>query len=111
MAGNSLLDHLRGASSVDCDTLDEAVARDLGPFVDCTSNQAIALGELKKPQHEALLVESAKIANELHEKFPDIPIEALAIEAAVSLSLSAFPASISILERETIDQLSHRWSC
>lgn len=33
------LDYLRTKSSVDCDTLDASVAAELGPFVDCTSNQ------------------------------------------------------------------------
>lgn len=35
----SLLDSLRQATQVDCDTLDCEVAKALGPFVDCTSNQ------------------------------------------------------------------------
>jgi hypothetical protein len=35
----TLLDQLRQVSAVDCDTLDVEVARKLGPFVDCTSNQ------------------------------------------------------------------------
>ncbi|KAK7994530.1 transaldolase [Apiospora marii] len=44
----TLLDVLRSHSKVDCDTFDHEVARDLGPFVDCTSNQAIAYGELAR---------------------------------------------------------------
>jgi len=42
MGSLSLLDELRSQSQVDCDTLDVEVAKTLGPFVDCTSNQAIA---------------------------------------------------------------------
>lgn len=44
----SLLNLLRKASQVDCDTMDAQVAEKLGPFVDCTSNQAIAYFELAK---------------------------------------------------------------
>ncbi|KAK5993019.1 putative transaldolase-like protein [Cladobotryum mycophilum] len=44
----SLLDALRTSSIIDCDTFDYRVARDLGPFVDCTSNQAIAYFELSR---------------------------------------------------------------
>ncbi|KAG8413327.1 hypothetical protein J3458_012902 [Metarhizium acridum] len=45
---SSLLDSLRGASQVDGDTMDAEATEKLGPFADCTSNQAIAYFELSK---------------------------------------------------------------
>ncbi|KAL3589479.1 hypothetical protein FPOAC2_11647 [Fusarium poae] len=45
----TLLDALRQTTQVDCDTLDANVANQLGPFVDCTSNQAIAFSEISRP--------------------------------------------------------------
>ncbi|KFA72789.1 hypothetical protein S40288_06380 [Stachybotrys chartarum IBT 40288] len=45
----TLLETLRTATQVDCDTMDHRVAHNLGPFVDCTSNQAIAYFELFRP--------------------------------------------------------------
>ncbi|KAM0411605.1 hypothetical protein ACHAPD_009820 [Fusarium lateritium] len=45
----TLLDALRQTTQVDCDTLDANVAHQLGPFVDCTSNQAIAFSEISRP--------------------------------------------------------------
>ncbi|KAF8249000.1 transaldolase [Wilcoxina mikolae CBS 423.85] len=55
------LSHLRTLSSIDCDTLDATIASSLGPFVDCTSNQAIALFELQKPSSSPLLLTAAKL--------------------------------------------------
>ncbi|KAI0450496.1 transaldolase [Xylaria acuta] len=48
MKPQTLLDLLRTLSAVDCDSLGVEVAKQLGPFVDCTSNQAIAHHELSK---------------------------------------------------------------
>ncbi|KAG4291280.1 hypothetical protein FPRO06_03166 [Fusarium proliferatum] len=65
----TLLDALRQASRVDCDTLDSNVAHELGPFVDCTSNQAIAFSEISRPlagepllHHDALIKEAIQSA-------------------------------------------------
>jgi transaldolase len=44
----TLLNRLRKSVAVDCDTFDADVARDLGPFIGCTSNQAIAYHELTR---------------------------------------------------------------
>ncbi|KAL1305875.1 hypothetical protein AAFC00_004025 [Neodothiora populina] len=64
----TLLDVLRSKSQVDCDTLDPEVARILGPFVDCTSNQAIAYGELSKPENASLVTEAIDAAKSwIHE--------------------------------------------
>ncbi|KAH7166333.1 hypothetical protein EDB81DRAFT_284212 [Dactylonectria macrodidyma] len=61
----NLLDALRQTCHVDCDTLDSDVAKGLGPFIDCTSNQAIAFFELTKSNvaknelfHDALIKEA-----------------------------------------------------
>ncbi|QGI61576.1 hypothetical protein CEK26_005545 [Fusarium fujikuroi] len=83
---STLLDALRQASRVDCDTLDSNVAHELGPFVDCTSNQvsklsmavspssadplqAIAFSEISRPlagepllHHDALIKEAIQSA-------------------------------------------------
>ncbi|KAL9571788.1 hypothetical protein ACKAV7_004112 [Fusarium commune] len=65
----TLLDALRQTSRVDCDTLDSNVAHELGPFVDCTSNQAIAFSEILRPlagepllHHDALIKEAIQSA-------------------------------------------------
>ncbi|KAJ4246565.1 hypothetical protein NW762_013506 [Fusarium torreyae] len=65
----TLLDALRQTSQVDCDTLDSNVARELGPFVDSTSNQAIAFSEISRPlagepllHHDALIKAAIKDA-------------------------------------------------
>ncbi|PNY26297.1 Transaldolase [Tolypocladium capitatum] len=60
----SLLDLLRGHSHVDCDTLDSNVAKTLGPFIDCTSNQAIAFFELSKPVSGKGLLHHAELIQE-----------------------------------------------
>ncbi|KAI5845344.1 transaldolase [Tricharina praecox] len=62
MATQTQLSHLRAQSAIDCDTLDVSVAEALGPFADCTSNQAIALGELTKPANAPVLTAAATIA-------------------------------------------------
>lgn len=84
----TLLDELRSQSQVDCDTLDNEVAETLGPFVDCTSNQAIALGELQKAKNAQLLRDSIQKAKELQSKYPHVSLEELAVEIA-SINLSA----------------------
>ncbi|RHZ68960.1 hypothetical protein CDV55_104920 [Aspergillus turcosus] len=77
---------------IDCDTLDEQVARDLGPFQDCTSNQAIAYGELSKPEHIGLIRNSISDASELLPRFTGISLEELAVEIAmVRLALRIAP--------------------
>jgi len=79
----TLLSALREQSQVDCDTLDESVASALGPFVDCTSNQAIAFFELQKPHHADLLKRSGALALQLGSQYADVDVVALAVEVAV----------------------------
>ncbi|GKZ32198.1 hypothetical protein AbraIFM66950_001391 [Aspergillus brasiliensis] len=89
------LDYIRSRSIVDCDTMDEqgtTVAKCLGPFHDCTSNQAIAYNELIKPEHKELLHSSLAKAKSLVQEYPGITVEELAIEIAmISLSLKIAP--------------------
>jgi len=82
----SLLDKLRLKTTVDCDTLDAEVAASLGPFVDCTSNQAIACFELQRDHHKDLLRQAATTARELHSAVTEhglVSLEALAVEIAM----------------------------
>ncbi|RAH71809.1 transaldolase [Aspergillus aculeatinus CBS 121060] len=86
------LDALRQRTIVDCDTMDEQIAKSLGPFQDCTSNQAIAFGELSKPEHKDLITASVKEAIELSPKFPGPSVEELAVEiATIKLALKIAP--------------------
>ena len=85
----TLLDYLRTRSQVDCDTLDATVASSLGPFVDCTSNQAIAFFELSKPEHIDTLKVAVATAKKLHHQFPEVTKVTLATEIAVSIPATA----------------------
>ncbi|KAG8631063.1 hypothetical protein KVT40_000203 [Elsinoe batatas] len=76
----SLLDDVRSRITVDCDTLDSSVAQSLGPFVDCTSNQAILAAELSNPRHDHLITKSIQQAKELHQTFNDVSIPELATD-------------------------------
>ena len=91
-ASNSLLERLRQRTLVDCDTLDASVPASLGPFEDCTSNQAIALLELSKPANGSVLHDASEHAKSFSERFTEIPIELLAVEiATVILALRILP--------------------
>ncbi|KAK0387438.1 hypothetical protein NLU13_5750 [Sarocladium strictum] len=84
----TLLDLLRSCSAVDCDTLDAEVAKSLGPFVDCTSNQAIAYGELSKKnsdgnlKYQQLILDSLAYAKSNASDFPEVNVVELAVEVA-----------------------------
>ena len=90
----SLLDVLRSHTKVDCDTLDSSVAQRLGPFVDATANQAIALAELAKPEHHETIEQAHSLAQNLHTDFPDVAIKHLAVELSVRL-----PALAAVLSQ------------
>ncbi|CEJ60315.1 hypothetical protein PMG11_08892 [Penicillium brasilianum] len=77
------LDYMRSRTMVDCDTLDEEVARTLGPFQDCTSNQAIAFVELSKPSRTEVVSASKADAKSLHNKYPSLSVDELAVEIAM----------------------------
>jgi len=96
----TLLSALRERTQVDCDTLDTSVASALGPFVDCTSNQAIALSELQKPHHANLLKRSGALAKQLVSQYADVDVVALAVEIAVRKThpLILFPRARKIKE-------------
>lgn len=88
----SLLALLTSRTTVDFDTLDADVAISLGPFQDCTSNQAIAFNELQETQHEALLQRSIDLAKKVSSDFEAISLTELAIEISmISLSLRMAP--------------------
>ncbi|EKG14109.1 Transaldolase [Macrophomina phaseolina MS6] len=92
MAPQTLLNVLRSRSAVDCDTLDASVSKELGPFVDCTSNQAIACFELQEHRHKELLRQAAKLAKDLSPKYPEVKLEALAVEIGmILLALQVYP--------------------
>ncbi|OTA57386.1 transaldolase [Hypoxylon sp. EC38] len=94
----SLLDLLRSYSAVDCDTFDVEVPKRLGPFVDCTSNQAIAYHELirldgeGKSVHYQLIQDAIDSATSRSSAYPDVPIAELAVETMmVKLALRIVP--------------------
>ncbi|OGE56916.1 hypothetical protein PENARI_c002G12100 [Penicillium arizonense] len=76
------LDYMRSRTVIDCDTMDEEIAKTLGPFQDCTSNQAIAFAELSKPARAEVISASLADANTLHAKYSSITVEELAVEIA-----------------------------
>ncbi|KAL8809575.1 MAG: hypothetical protein Q9200_003295 [Gallowayella weberi] len=109
----NILDYLRSRSQVDYDSLDIKDATELGPFVDCTSNQAS--GELGTRQEEVppnterfqidcceqiglphratLLRESVILSRQLLDQYPGVKYEELAFEIAmVKLGLAIVPS-------------------
>ncbi|CAJ2499632.1 Uu.00g024850.m01.CDS01 [Anthostomella pinea] len=98
-APNTLLDVLRASSAVDCDTLDDQVPKSLGPFVDCTSNQAIAYHELirveadgKTPVHAQLIEYAIAFAKSKTQAYPEVALAELAVEVMmVKLALRIVP--------------------
>ncbi|KAL0929659.1 Transaldolase 2 [Colletotrichum truncatum] len=111
---DSLLNRLRSVSQVDCDTLDVEVAKALGPFVDCTSNQAIAYNELTKTTpdgklyHEQLIRDAVKDAQSwARTAWPDIDPILLAVEIMmVRLSIQFAP----FLTGNFLVQTNTKWS-
>ncbi|KAI4235770.1 MAG: hypothetical protein L6R40_006365 [Gallowayella cf. fulva] len=77
-----LLNELRTRSQIDVDSLDVAVAKELGPFAGSTSNQADAYLELLLPHRVELLQESIALARQLSGDYADVPFEELAFEIA-----------------------------
>ncbi|KAH7140126.1 hypothetical protein B0J13DRAFT_446655 [Dactylonectria estremocensis] len=112
----NLLDALRQTCQVDCDTLDASVAKDLGSFVDCTSNQAIAFFELTKSNiaknelsHDALIKEAVVEAKgSLKELQGDMTIEAFVTEILmVKLQLIIVPNLTGYVHIQTNPRLSY----
>ena len=68
------------------------MAKELGPFVDSTSNQADAYLELMLPQRADLLKQSVALAHQVHGKYPGVTFEELTLEIAVQM----FPFMSSI---------------
>jgi transaldolase len=111
----TLLDVLRNVSGVDCDTLDLAVAKNLGPFVDCTSNQAIAYFELSRPvqgetllHHETFIKEAVQDANDLGSMFPGLPTHELVVDVImVKLQLLIIPHLSGFIHVQTNPKLAY----
>ncbi|RDA94610.1 hypothetical protein CP533_2448 [Ophiocordyceps camponoti-saundersi (nom. inval.)] len=95
----NVLEYLRLKSSIDYDSLDMRVVTELGPFVDCTSNQARSLchgqqgcladskqwesyTQLRDPGNASLVEESSELARRLQPDMTDISVEELAVEIA-----------------------------
>ncbi|KAI0170031.1 transaldolase [Pestalotiopsis sp. NC0098] len=94
----TLLDVLRSHSAVDCDTFDDAVAKSLGPFVDCTSNQAIAYHELIRVDaegrqvHDQLIKDAVLYAKSKQSTYPEVDEAEIAVECMmVKLALRIVP--------------------
>ncbi|TVY33233.1 Transaldolase [Lachnellula occidentalis] len=83
MAPQTLLQLLQSRSIVDCDTMDVEVPKTFGQFVDCTSNQAIAYGELAKANNQKLVQDAVTLGKKLTSSYPDIPPKVLAGEIAM----------------------------
>lgn len=88
----NVLSYLRSKSSIDYDSLDLPIAKDLGPFLDCTSNQWEAYNQLSKPCNAAVLNECLENARELHGEITSVSVEELAVEISmIKLSLRVVP--------------------
>ncbi|KAG5655488.1 hypothetical protein KAF25_000737 [Fusarium avenaceum] len=112
----TLLDALRQASRVDCDTLDANVAHQLGPFVDCTSNQAIAFSEISRPlagepllHHDALIKEAIQGARgAMKELQGSVAFEEFVVQILmVKLQLLILPNVTGYLHIQTNPKLSY----
>ncbi|CAO1596182.1 hypothetical protein XANCAGTX0491_000035 [Xanthoria calcicola] len=89
---NNALEYLMSKTQVDLDCLDVRVSTELGPFVDCTSNQADAYCELINPRHADLLKKTAALANEIKGHYHSVNFEELAMELSMlSLAMSISP--------------------
>ncbi|KAJ6786809.1 hypothetical protein PWT90_03860 [Aphanocladium album] len=107
----TLLDTLRQTSHVDCDTMDKKVAETLGPFVDCTSNQAIAYFELSRDngeQYRQLWKDAiACAAGSLHHLSGGATQPELIVEIAmIKLQLSFLPLTTGYVHVQTNPKLS-----
>ncbi|KAJ4164209.1 hypothetical protein LMH87_005893 [Akanthomyces muscarius] len=106
----TLLETLRQTSQVGCDTMDIEVAKSLGPFVDCTSNQAIAYFELSRDGgefHRQLWKEAVKFATRTAMEDDDITRDELVVEVAmVKLQLAFLPYTTEYVHVQTNPKLS-----
>ncbi|KAI1764687.1 putative transaldolase [Hypoxylon sp. FL1150] len=94
----SLLNVLRSRSAVDCDTLSTEVPEKFGPFVDCTSNQAIAYHELIRLDadgnqiHAQLIQDAIEFASSKKSAYPNVSAAELAVDVMmVKLALKIVP--------------------
>lgn len=81
------LDLLRRHTKVDCDTLDTSLAAQFAPFVDCTSNQAIAYFQLlSEDDAQPTARKAADVSRQWTKEaaFEGVDAASLAVEVAVS---------------------------
>ncbi|KAF2724022.1 aldolase [Polychaeton citri CBS 116435] len=113
---SSLLDTLRDRSEIDCDTLDADVAREFGPFVDCTSNQAIAFFELARQgpsetsyHHAQLFVEAISDAKtKLQNLRNGVQLEEFVVDILmIKLQLRILPHLTGSFHIQTNPKLSY----
>ncbi|GJJ10393.1 hypothetical protein Clacol_004619 [Clathrus columnatus] len=62
MSSLTKLDFIRLHTSLSCDSFDVDVVKEFGPFVNCTSNQAIIYGELIKESNVDVISKAAELA-------------------------------------------------
>ena len=88
----NLLQYLRSRTQVDFDSTDVKLCKELGPFSDCTSNQADAYVELCRPEQATTVREAAVLARQLLSEYPRVPYEELAFEIGMlRVSLAVVP--------------------
>ncbi|TGO86921.1 hypothetical protein BPOR_0266g00040 [Botrytis porri] len=113
MAAQNLLELLRSRTVVDCDTMEFEVAKSLGPFTDCTSNQAIAVFELQKPENKKLLQETAETTEQLSRtrECQDVNFSELAVEVAMNAKslLGYLDGQITTCNRERSHGIPSTW--
>ncbi|KAL4914579.1 hypothetical protein BDW62DRAFT_213350 [Aspergillus aurantiobrunneus] len=95
----NLLEYLRCKTQVDLDSFDVTVTKEFGQCIDCTSNQVFSLRqyeyytELAKPNKKKILQKATEFTTQLHDQFPEVTFEELAVEVgAVLLGHEMLPA-------------------
>ncbi|CAG8949078.1 hypothetical protein HYFRA_00002207 [Hymenoscyphus fraxineus] len=101
----NLLEELRALSQVDLDSVDIEVAKNLGPFVDSTSNQADFYFELSKPKRLSVLKTSIALAKNILHEYPSVTLVELGVELSMCfVALEVVPyisGSIHIMANPT----------
>ncbi|CCO29828.1 Breast cancer type 2 susceptibility protein homolog AltName: Full=Fanconi anemia group D1 protein homolog [Rhizoctonia solani AG-1 IB] len=87
----TLLENLRKHTVVDVDSNDDTIAAKYKPVHDMTSNQAIVLGELSKPHHQAIIPEGVKAGLKLAKEDGITNENLIAQLATVLLGARVFP--------------------
>ncbi|KAG7110678.1 Transaldolase like protein [Verticillium longisporum] len=102
----SQLEGLRKASKISCDTLDVQVAKELGPFVDVTSNQAIAAGELARTAPDGTLIHEQIIRQSAWDALAWLPSAVPGgdpVTFAVEIMMVRLSIQFAPYKRKTVD--------